>query len=130
MAPSLTKFRIEDVLAKLTELFPHKFLEHKTETAHEVGLARLHAPKVISHTYRHCILIKSEAGIVTGLTFMSKLRIRPSPTKKKSFEFLSGAGMGVYRSPDGWVIKKLQEKSVSLTEELLMKRGWLFQETA
>lgn len=128
------KFKIDDVLAELTVLFPHKFLEHETQKSHEIGLALWHGrvaragQKGVSHTYRHCLLLKSQAGVLTGLTLMWKLRFRPSPTEKKSFEFLSGAGMSVFRSPDGWVIKVLEEKTVSLPERLLLKRGWFFQE--
>ena len=130
------KFKFAEVLAELTAIFPHKFLERTTQNSYEVGLALVHGQtsragqKGVIHSYRQCILLKSEVGVLTGLTLLNKLRFRPSSTENNSFEFFSGAGISAFHSPDGWIIKVLEEKTVSLTTKLLTQRGWLVGKAA
>ena len=78
------------------------------------------------HTYVHCVFLTSDSGALTGVTFLGRIHCRPSPNKNGSFELASSSSVSVFKSPDGWVVKSLEEKTISLDEQVMTKRGWLF----
>jgi len=55
---------------------------------------------------------------------MSLLRVRTPRGEDEPVELSSGAGFSLYRDPDGWKIKLLDEKTVSLSRKVLQDRGW------
>ncbi len=133
----MEKMRMNKVLADLSQTFPHKLLERRSGQYQEVGIAQsseaidLHRRGVRPNpdsrqTYQHCLFLTSELGTLTGLTLISKLRVRLSSSKMSTVEISSGYGISVFRDIDGWMLKVLDEKKISLPSDVLQRRGWLF----
>jgi hypothetical protein len=120
--------RIDDLTRELGSAFPLRFLQRRRGTKQEIGLAQNQSssrrwPTIL---LRQCLLFTSESGLMTAMAAMTQLRFRPSQQQEGTFELASGAGFSVYHDPDGWRIKLLQERTVSLTRKTLRDRGWLF----
>lgn len=117
---SLSRVDADFVVDDLSRLYPVRFLEGSQRTKREVGLAQLrHRQK-----YLHCLLLTSEAGRVTSLAALTCLRARRLPGSADSWELTCGAGFNLYHDPDGWRLKLLEERTISLSEETLRRRGW------
>jgi hypothetical protein len=102
-------------------------LEQHRGAKQEIGLAQgqsssKRSPVKLLH---QCLLLTTESGLMTAMAIMTHLRFRPSQQKNGLFELTCGAGFSVYHDPDGWRIKLLQERTVSLTRKTLKERGWL-----
>jgi len=117
---SLDRVDADDVVADLSRLYPVRFLEGSQRTKREVGLAQSRQRQ----KYLHCLLLTSEGGRVTSLAAMTCLRVRRLSGSADSWEVTCGAGFNLYHDPDGWRLKLLEERIVSLSEETLRKRGW------
>jgi hypothetical protein len=119
------KLQIEDLTRELGTAYPLSFLKRQQRTKQEIGLAQSQStskrwPSKLLH---QCLLFTSELGRMTAMAVMTHIRFRPS--QQGTFELTSGAGFSVYHDPDGWRIKLLQERTVSLTRKNLRERGWL-----
>jgi hypothetical protein len=86
----------------------------------EVGLAQARQRQ----KYLHCLLLAIEGDRLTSLAAMTCLRIRRLPGTADSWELTCGGGFNLYHDPDGWRLKLLEERTISLSEETLRKRGW------
>jgi hypothetical protein len=135
---------VEEILARLRPSHPVPFLNRHLGQKTEFGLARgkarrydyrpkLHWPrkskqpaKLFRDEFKDCLLLTAESGWLTTLATMTSLRFRPSRRDPAQFELSCGAGLSLYRDPDGWKIKLLEERTVSLAERSLRARGWLF----
>jgi len=138
---TLEEVRLADILDGLLKLFPVQFLNRKQRGKWEVGLAQVHRhnrPAAVarssktplrkrtaaSHTLEHCLLLTSESDHLTTLAAMNRLRVRTLRGKDEPVEFSSGAGFSLYRDPDGWKIKLLEERTIALSHKALHDRGW------
>jgi hypothetical protein len=117
---SLTHLNADDVVDDLSRFYPVRFLEGCQRSKREVGLAQSRQRQ----KYFHCLLLTSEGGQVTSLAAMTCLRVRRLPSSPDSWEVTCGAGFNLYLDPDGWRLKLLEERTISLSEETLRKRGW------
>ncbi len=59
-----------------------------------------------------------------SLAAMPCLCVRRPAEPADSWEVTCGAGFNLYHDPDGWRLKILKERTISLSEETLQKRGW------
>ena len=121
----LEQLNMETALTQLLPLFPHKFLDHRIRDKHEVGLAAKFRRRGPAKSFQHCILLTSQSQSLTTFAKMTALRIRPSKKKSGNMELSCGAGFNLYRDPDGWRIKLLEESTISLSPESLQSRGWI-----
>ena len=110
----------EEVLGELSPQFPVKFLESRGKDKWEIGLAQ----SCRRRNFQQCLLLTSERGRVTTLGMMTFVRVRQSRGSSGVYEFSSGGGFSLYRDPDGWKLKLLNEQTVKLPKEMLQKRGW------
>ena len=119
------KLQIEELTRELGTAYPLSFLKRQQRTKQEIGLAQSQSTskRWPSKLLRQCLLFTSESGRMTAMAVMTHIRFRPS--QRGIFELTSGAGFSVYHDPDGWRIKLLQERAVSLTRKSLRERGWL-----
>ncbi len=114
----------QGLIAKLQPAFPLMFLEGRNRDKMEFGLAQRRRGQL----YRRCLLLTFEGNRLTSLASLTSLRVRPSPGAPGSRELTSGAGFNVYRDPDGWMIKLLEQRTVTLAKESLRRRGWCLAE--
>jgi hypothetical protein len=121
------KLQIEDLTHELGSAYPLRFLQRRQKTKQEIGLAQSQSSSKRWPTklLRQCLLFTSESGLMTAMAAMTQLRFRPSQRQEGIFELTSGAGFSVYHDPDGWRIKLLQERTVSLPRKTLREKGWL-----
>ncbi len=121
------KLRIEDLSRQLRAAYPVPFLQRQHRNKQEIGLAKSlrRSNRWVTRLLLQCLVLTSELGRMTTMAVMTQIRFRPSRREQGAFELTSGAGFNVYRDPDGWRIKLLHERTVSLTAETLKARGWL-----
>lgn len=120
---ALEQLRKDDILNQLLPLFPHHFLNHRRKDKSEVGMAKnLHRTNGNMARYKTCIILTFEKDHITTMAWMKFLRIRPARNRPGQFELFSGAGLSLYRDPDGWKIKWLEEATVILSRETLQTR--------
>lgn len=121
------KLPIDDLATELSTVYPVRFLKRQYRTKKELGLAQSwsRSNRWVTLLLHQCLLLTSELGLMTAMAVMTHVRFRPSRQEEGVFEFTSGAGFSVYRDPDGWRIKLLKERTVSLAKETLKARGWL-----
>ncbi|GEM_PF-6170454 len=131
---SLDNVALEEVVEQLRPAFPVCFLDRRLRDKREIGLAQKwrsyaskQGPAQSSQVFRNCRLLTCETGNLTTVTTMTFLRVRPSSQKPESLELDSGAGYSLYRDPDGWKIKLMEERTVHLPVPLLKKHGWLIE---
>ena len=116
----LEEFESDRVDSELATQFPVIFLQSRRPGKWEVGRAQSRH----GNTFRHCVLLTSEAGRITTLARMTSLRVRPPGGTRNHYEIKVGAGYSLYRDPDGWKVKLLEERTTSLPKSLIEKRGW------
>ena len=110
----------QQVLEELACQYPVRFLESRGPEKWEFGQAQSRRRNL----YRHCLLLTSEQGRLTTLAMLTFLRIRPPGKPTGTYEFTSGGGFSLYRDPDGWKLKLLEERKTTLTKKLMERRGW------
>jgi hypothetical protein len=118
---SLEQLDVRQLVDELSAAFPERFLERRIADKWEVGLAKAKA----GHRLNRCILLTSESGQLTTVAMMAFVEFRPSVQNAAVVDISSGGGFSLYRTPDGWKTKLLEEKTVSLATSELAKRGWL-----
>jgi hypothetical protein len=125
------KMRIADLARQLRAVYPVRFLERDHRTKKEIGLVQsvTRSNRWVTLLLHRCLLLTSEHEQMTAMAVMTHIRFRPSRQGDARFELTSGAGFSVYHDPDGWRIKLLQERTVSLTEGALHTRGWILNGT-
>lgn len=116
----LTDLDAEEVVDRLSELYPVRFFEGSRRKKREIGLAQVRQRQ----KYLHCLLLTTEADRLTSLAAMTCLRVRRLPGSADHWELRCGAGFNLYHDPDGWRLKLLEERTITLSQEMLRKRGW------
>lgn len=114
---------LAELLPELSHRYPIRFLERYRGQTHEVGIAQTRR----RNRYRRCLLVTQEADGLTTLAFVTFLRFRHPRAPDEPYDLTVGGGFSLYRTPDGWNIKLLQERTVSLTRHQLQERGWIVE---
>jgi len=137
----IEEVRLPDVLDEISASFPVAFLNRGQRGKREIGLAqarRRHVTPARRHssrtplrkrtattdTFQHCLFLTSESDHLTTLAAMNLLRVRTPHGDDEPVELSSGAGFSLYRDPDGWKIKLLEERTISLSRKALHEHGW------
>src|ERR1700730_6770071 len=115
---TISKMTCQSFLAELQPSFPIRFLEGHTQNKTEIGLAQ----KRRARRYLRCIVLTFEFDRLTSLASMTYLRFRRSARQPKARELASGAGFNLFRDLDGWKIKLLEERKITLPDTSLRKR--------
>jgi hypothetical protein len=123
--PVLESLEIPRLLELLGPYFPVRFLEGQQRNGkREIGLARERNSAAETHTFRRCLLLTSEGGRLTTVAVLSQLVVRVKQGEDETLELVSASGFSLFRDPDGWKVKTLEEKTVSLSRQTLQARGW------
>ncbi|MBI1831691.1 MAG: hypothetical protein HYR84_09600 [Planctomycetes bacterium] len=131
----------DDFVAGLDASYPMRFQERRLRDKWEVGVSsslRFElvslSPKracfpilVLAPVFRNCLFVSSEAGFVTGLSWATRLSIRPVRQLFPGVIMTTGRGFKLDLTPDGWVLKAFEKQTVKLTDEFLQNRGWRFE---
>ena len=64
---------------------------------------------------------------ISEITMTASIRVRPEEGASRELILKMGRGYKLDRTPDGWVLKPLQRRAVTLAEDFLSKRGWKFE---
>ena len=121
--------------------YPIVFQERTFGRKYEIGLARKVSyevafrpvagssfPTIRLHSLlAHCFLISAYDDVISGVTWATKLRIRPVRRKEPTLGLSFGSGYRFDKTVDGWVMTALLKRESLLAEEFLQKRGWQLQ---
>jgi hypothetical protein len=125
-----------EYIAELRRLFPVEFQERRVDRKYEVGLARsiqqaltlinvAGSPFPVMVTeIRRCLFVSCYHDLLSEITYTSGIRLRPMGGATGEVMLEMGLGNKLDRTPDGWVLKPLMRRTVTLTESFLSKRGW------
>lgn len=119
---TLEQLDIEQLVDELSSHYLIEFLNHRIGEKWEVGLAKGR----VNDEFQRCLMLTSERGHLTTIAVMAFINFQQSPSSPDLCDMTSGAGYSLCRTPDGWKIRSLDEKRVSLKRDVLKKRGWLF----
>jgi len=122
--------RIEELIQDLAKYYPVRFLDRTVGAKREIGLAqqcRVHKRSGVRRL-NECLILTSDRNAMTTLAAMTRLVCRPSREKPSTIELTTDPGFSLYHDPDGWRIKLLHSRTISLSQETLRKRGWLFDQ--
>jgi hypothetical protein len=139
-ASSLEQIPWDEFIADLRGRYPIVFQERVVGTKHEIGMARtlqfeLAVRKLPDSRFmipcllpvlRPCLFVSAYQGSLGEITFAKSLRVRPGEGAPGDVTLKMGRGYKLDRTPDGWVLKALEARAVTLTEVFLLKRGWRF----
>ena len=129
-----------EFVAELRALYPVMFQERLVDTKREIGLARslqfqlavrrlpdsLFTLPCLLPVLRRCLFANSYEETLSEITISTGIRVRPAGGSSRNVILKMGRGHKLDRTPDGWVLKPLEMRSVTLTEAFLSKRGWRF----
>lgn len=119
---TLEQLDLVKLVGELSSYYPIEFLNHRIGEKWEIGLAQ----DCVSDEFQRCLILTSERGHLTTIAVMASINVQQSPSSPDIYEMTSGGGYSLYRTPDGWKIKFLEEKQISLKRDVLKRRGWLF----
>jgi hypothetical protein len=137
----LERLSARDFVSDLSALYPLMIQERHIGTRYEVGLARsrkielavhrnpntLFASVSLDPVLSKCLFVSSYDDSISEITIAASLHLHPRGGTSKHVVLKMGKGLKLDRTPDGWTLKPLQRRSVTLTEEFLSKRGWQFE---
>ena len=139
-ATSLEQFSSSDFASDLREVYPLVFQERRIQNKHEIGMARSISLETAIHQVRNsrfsliglfptlskCIFISSYDDSIGEITAISSIQVVPKGGPTLDVTLKLGVGYKLDKAPDGWTVKRLKRRTITLTEPLLAKRGWNF----
>lgn len=125
------------LVAELLTSFPIVFQQRAFEHKREIGLAREAAcllkfrrqsnsafPVIVARpSLVHCLLMSAYHDTVSEITWAGKIQVRSAAG---GLVLSFGKGYKLDKMVDGWSLKPLRARKVTLSEELLSARGWKF----
>jgi hypothetical protein len=122
------------LIAGLKAAYSVVFQERTVEQKHEIGMSQ-ERKYVLQHSgdeipaiaapasLVHCLFISDYHDKVSEITWAGRIQVRNAPG---GLALTYGKGYKLDRTVDGWTIKPLRIRNVTLSEELLSARGWKF----
>jgi hypothetical protein len=135
-AKAFEQIPASEFISDLRVDFPVVFQERIVHRKHEIGLARtvVFRPKVrvlsempilyFVPVLVKCVLVSSYNDAISEVTRYPFISVEPTDSKEISLETASGNKLD--KTPDGWRVHPLKRRTVRLTKEFLLKRGWTF----
>ncbi len=137
----LERFSPAEFLSDLRESYPIVFQERQIRDKHEIGMARRISMETsarqvpgssflrfgIFHSVKNCVLISDYANSLSEITVLSEIRVRPKSGPSLDVIVKMGRGYKLDKTPDGWYVKQLKNRSVTISESFLLARGWRFE---
>src|SRR5579883_1702238 len=133
---SATEF-VEELRSKYLVLFQERRVGHKPEIglARSVSLelARRRLPNsrlslfFFMPVLGQCVFVSSYDDRITEVTTVASIQVIPGGGDSFEITLRTGLGHKFDKRPDGWFLKKLKKRPVTLSEALLSARGWNFK---
>jgi hypothetical protein len=128
---------VKELRLKYFVLFQQRRVGHK----HEIGLARSLslelARRRLPNSYlplfffmpvlRQCMFVSSYDDRITEITAVASIQVIPGGGDSLDVTLRMGLGHKLDKRPDGWFVKKLKKRPVTLSEAFLAARGWNFE---
>jgi hypothetical protein len=138
-AAILEQIAFDEFVSDVRSVYPVLFQERAVGRKQELGLAQgvqfdVAAGKVLNSLFpaahllpvlRRCLLLSAYDNAISEITYIGTLRIRPE-WATSSVVLRMGRGCKLDRTPDGWSVKALTRRDVTLAERILADRGWKF----
>jgi hypothetical protein len=129
------------LIADLRSLYPVMFQERVIGRKHEVGMARSlqfefairkqpdsHFPQVLLlPVLRKCLFVSSYDDAISEVTTTASILVGQKIGATKEVVLKMERGYKLDRTPDGWALKPLRKRAVTLSETFLIQRGWRFE---
>ena len=71
-----------------------------------------------------CLFVSSYGDSISEITMTTSIPVRRKEGTSRELILKMGRGDKLDRVPDGWVLKPLHRRAVTLAEDFLSKRGW------
>jgi hypothetical protein len=132
---SATEF-VKELRSKYLIIFQERRVGHKSET----GLARSVSLELVRRQLPHsqlslfffmpvlrqCLFVSSYDDRITEVTTVASIQVIPGGGDSLDVTLRMGLGHKLDKRPDGWFVKKLKKRPVTLSEAFLAARGWNF----
>ncbi len=129
-----------EFIPEIRTLYPVLFQERAVGRKLEVGMACSVQLEIAAHrlpkslvpaayllpVLRRCLFVSSYGDSITEITATSSLHVRPVWGADNEVQLRMSRGFKLDRTPDGWAIRPLQRRAVTLSEDFLLRRGWKF----
>lgn len=136
----LAGMHLSELIANLRGQYPVRFQERAIGRKREVGMAqsirfnltpyRVPGSRFLSMHLRpvlqRCLLVSAYDDLISEVTHVVGIRIRPGGTQAGALVLKMGRGYKLDRDADVWLVKPIEPKAVTLSEDFLARRGWNF----
>jgi hypothetical protein len=137
-ATLLEPYSASGLILDLGGRYPILFQERRFGKKHEVGMARslrfefavrksgesLFPQVSLLPILWRCLFVSSYEDSISELTMATGIRVWPHAEASKDLVLKMGRGYKLDRTPDGWVLKPIKRREVTLSESFLLGRGW------
>jgi hypothetical protein len=131
----------DEFVSDLSGSYPLVFQQRQVRDKHEIGMARGISIEAavrqvpgsnflrfgIFQALKNCVLISSYENSLSEITVLSDIRVRPKGGPSLDVVMRMGRGHKLDKTPDGWTVKPIKTRSVTLSESFLTARGWKFE---
>jgi hypothetical protein len=140
-ADQLERLSPDEFISDLKVSYPVVFQERQIRDKHEIGMARKISLETVARkipgsnffqfsifpSIKNCVLASYYASSLSEITVLSEIRVRPRGGPALDVNLKMGHGYKLDKTPDGWFVKQLTNRSVTLSESFLLARGWKFE---
>ena len=127
---------------ELRSRFPVVYQERRLRKLWEISLARsvrteLKRRTIVAGTlvsfslvpvFVNCVSLVAENDVVTGISRRTQLTVWAVRKPEPGLAQKSGRGFKLDLFPDGWMMQPMGGRTVKLSEQLLRKYGWRFEQ--
>ena len=117
------------------------FQERRVGRKYEIGLARSLSLELARRrppnsrlslfffmpVLRQCLFVSSYDDHITEITTVASIRVVPGGGDSLDVALRMELGHKLDKRPDGWFVRKLKKRPVTLSEAFLSARGWNFK---
>ena len=136
----LAGMHLSELVANLRPQYPVLFQQCAIGRKCEVGMARsirfnltpcrVPGSRFLSMHLRpvlqRCLLVSAYDDLISEVTQVAGIRIAVPRVSPGSLVLRMGPGHKVDKDGEAWVVKRLTAKTVTLSEDFLVRRGWNF----
>jgi hypothetical protein len=137
----LERLSPNEFILDLRDSYPVVFQERQIRDKREIGMARKISLETAARqipgsnfsqfsifpSIKNCVLVSYYANALSEITVLSEIRVRPKGGPSLDVNLKMGHGYKLDKTPDGWFVKQLKHRSVTLSESFLLARGWRFE---
>ena len=130
-----------ELISNLSDTYPIVFQRRQIRDKHEIGMARKISLETAARrlpgsnfsrydifpSIKNCVFISHYANALSEITVVTSIRVRPLGGPTLEVGLKTSRGHKLDKTPDGWIVKQLKSRSVTLSESFLLARGWNFE---